>query len=213
MNITNHKLLHGCIRSSIAHAIMTNCYPDLAYEQSWDKINFSSQNGCGLRGTITFLPDCCIGAIRNDYRDGFEGLANIKSLMQKFPMKLQKIAEQETLQYLLVDHGDEAIPSVTSIFWCDSDGLYISEECRQSFNDDFSLFQNCCAPFDYAVDELVNYYGMDTSAYQLFLLLLEQKGDCLERRIVLTEQQKNMLPGSSISNTCVETLSELNIFL
>lgn len=54
------------LTASVYYAVMTNVYPLLSYEQSWDGRNFSFQNSAGARGTITFTDAFCVGAIRNE---------------------------------------------------------------------------------------------------------------------------------------------------
>jgi len=213
MNITNIQLLRGCLLSSIAHAIMTNVYPDLSYEQSWDGKNFSIQDENGRRGTITFLDDCCIGALRDDNADPIQGFEAIDKWMLDFPETIQSVAKAETLQYLLVDDGDASVPSVTSIFWCDNNGIYVNQECVQNLRADISLLENCYQPLDIALDALRDYYDMEPEACDLLLELWKCKGDSIEREIVLTKEQKQLLPGDDILSECVESFEELNILL
>lgn len=212
MNITSNELLRGCIRSSIAHAIMVNCYPELSYEQSWDGNNFSAQDGGGCRGTITFLDDCCVGAIRNERGQQILGFDAIDKYICSFPDVIQTTAKAEALQYLLVNQNGAAIPSVTSLFWCDDARLYVCQECEKNFREDVSLFKTCFLPLETATKVLVDYYNMDIATYCLFRWLVEQKGDSLSKKIVLTAAHKNMFPGIGINDACVEALSELNIF-
>lgn len=210
MNITSKQLLRGCIRSSVAHAIMVNRYPELSYEQSWDGNNYSAQDGCGRRGTITFLNDCCVGAVRNDMGQQILGFDEIDKYMCDFPDVIQTAAKTEALQYLLVKAG---IPSVTSLFWCGASRLYVCKGCEKNFCEDVSLFKTCFLPLETATKALVEYYNMDNAAYCLFCWLIEQKGDNLSKRIVLSAEHKKMFPGIGMNDACVEALSELNIFI
>lgn len=213
MNITNNQLLRGCIRSSIAHAIMVNCYPELSYELSWDGNNFSVQDGGQRRGTITFLDDCCVGAVRNEIGQQILGFEAIDQYMCSFPSMIQKTAKEEALQYLLVNNNGAVMPSVTSLFWCDDARLYVCPECERSFREDVSLFKTCVLPLETATKALVDYYNMDNAAYCLFRWLSERKGDSLSKKIVLSAEHKKMFPGTGMNDACVESLSELNIFL
>ena len=213
MNITHIQLLHGCLLSSIAHAIMTNEYPELAYEQSWDGNNFSAQDGCGLRGTITFVDNACVGAIRNEHKKAIQGYDAIKVCMSDFPDMLQLTAEQEALQYLFVDYKNQYVPAVTSLFWCDDDGLHISRDCAEAFQNDISLFESCCLPVDLEIQALSDYYNMNSNARRLLYDLWEKKKDCFSQEIFLSKDQKAMIPGSQIHIACKESLSELNILV
>jgi len=213
MNITYEQLFSGCLLSSIAHAIMTNAYPELSYEQSWDGNNYSIQDGNGRRATISFLDNCCIGAVSSEHGTTIQGLGAIKECLLDFPADLQLVAETETLQYLLVEHDNMIIPSVTSLFWCDKNGLYTNYARFRSFLDDISIFEICCLPLDAALKALISYYDMEPAACRLLLTLWEQKCACFSRRIILSEEQKLMLPNEFIHSACVESLSELNIFI
>lgn len=213
MNITSKQLLRGCIRSAIAHAIMVNCYPELSYEQSWDGNNFSVQDGGGRRGTITFLDDCCVGAVRNEIGKQIMGFDAIDKYMRFFPDVIQTTAKTETLQYLLVNRNGAAIPSITSLFWCDDAHLYVCQECEKSFREDISLLETCFLPLELATKALVDYYNMDHAAYCLFRWLCVQKGDSLAKKIVLSAEHKKMFPGMGMHDACVEALSELNIYI
>ena len=64
MDITRNNLFIGSLIASITHAIMTNVYPDLSYEQSWESNHYSIQNSQGLRGTISFEQEYCWPQIR-----------------------------------------------------------------------------------------------------------------------------------------------------
>lgn len=213
MNITYEQLLRGCLLSSIAHAIMTNAYPELSYEQSWDGNNYSIQDENGRRATISFLDNCCIGAVRSECRNTIQGLDAIKECMLAFPANLQHVAETETLQYLLVEHNNMIVPSVTSVFWCDKNGLYTNYARFRFFQDDISIFEICFLPLDAALKALTSYYDMEPAASRLLLTLWEQKSSCFSSKIILSEEQKLMLPGEFIHGACVESLSELNIFI
>lgn len=213
MNITRNQLLRGCIRSSIAHAIMVNCYPELSYEQSWDGNNFSVQDGSGRRGTITFLDNYCVGAIRNEMGLQILGFDAIVKRMCNFPNVVQTAAKTEALQYLLVNQNGAVIPSATSLFWCDDTRLYVCQGCEKDFLADITLFKTCFLTLETASKVLVDYYNMDNAAYYLFRWLIEQKGDSLSKRIILSAEHRKMFPGIGMNDACLESLSELNIYI
>ena len=105
MNISKADIFRGCLISSIMHTIKVNEYPELSYEQSWDGDNFSMQNSAGLRGTISFCPDFCIGAIRNDDDVNLDVKCDIQLKLEGFPSYVAQKAKKETLQYLLIDNN------------------------------------------------------------------------------------------------------------
>lgn len=63
MTIAADVLYKGCLTASIAHAIMTDVYPELSYEQSWDGGDHSLQDTAGMRGTLSFSDGICVGAV------------------------------------------------------------------------------------------------------------------------------------------------------
>jgi len=211
LNVTKNQLFRGSILSSIAHAIMTNTYPELSYEQSWDGCNFSMNDGNGIRGTITFLENQCIGAIRNESGNIVYGHEAILSLIKSFPLELSCIAQTDTLQYLLDHYGDEVVPGITSIFWCDCCKLYWISDNISSFKRDFELFQICALPQRDAITVLQAYYGMNADSLELLHELFEKKSSCFSERVVLSELQKLKIPGKVINDECSESFREMNI--
>lgn len=211
MNVTMEQFLEGSLVSSISHAIMTNLYPELSYEQSWDGCNFSMNNGNGIRGTVTFLNNRCIGAIRNERSTVFCGHEAILELIHKFPRDLIEVAKSETLQYLLEGSDCGIQPGITSAFWCDSTGLFWASNSFSQFSQDFELFKLCTLPKREAIVILQEYYGMGRNEVELLKELLIEKADCFFRQIVLTPSHKERIPGASINDECRVSLRELNI--
>lgn len=213
MNITKTDILEGSLISSIAHAIMTNVYPDLAYEQSWDGKNFSIQNSSGLRGTITFEFDYCIGAIRNDNTNIVVNNSSINEYMKCFPANIFHKAYEETLQYLLLERNGNIAPYVTSMFWADDFHIYFDKSCIDNLKEDFILLKNIIQPKEIAIAEWKAYYDMSSNAIELLTNLYEIKVLDFDSEIVLDEKQKQLIPGDFINYECVESLKELNILL
>lgn len=113
-------LFKGCLLASIAHAIMVAHYPDLLNEHSWSGKNYNVQDNMGIQGTITFENSYCIAAFRDDNSECLSGknkieLANI--YFKKLPKEFRKMAEMETLQYLLCDVNGIHKPVITTGFW------------------------------------------------------------------------------------------------
>jgi hypothetical protein len=190
---------------------MINTYPELSYEQSWDGCNFSLNNGNGIRGTLTFLDNQCVGAIRNDYGNIFRGYNTILGLIKNIPSELRHIVQTDTLQYLLDYYGDEIMPSITSIFWCDECNFHWISDNTPSFERDFSLFRTCVLPQRDAIAVLQAYYGMNSDSLALLDELFKIKCSCFSKRVVLNEQQKSKIPGNAINEECIDAFLELNI--
>ena len=213
MNVTRLMLFKGCLMASIAHAIMTNIYPEFSYEHSWDGSNYSIQNTSGMRGTITFETDYCIGAIRDDSSDYIISEKDIDKHIADFPLEIVRKAYDETLRYLLLDKNGYATPCITSIFYADDTGIHFNKENTDNLKSDFELLEDVIVSEEFAIDLWGDYYEMDSKAIELLRSLYEIKVKDFSSKIVLSEEQIQMIPGDYINDECVESLEELNIFL
>ena len=213
MNITKKEMFNGCLIASIAHAIMTNMYPELSYEQSWDGVNYSIHNTSGLRGTITFESDFCVGAIRNEKSDICVYGDSIRKHMMCFPNNVVHKAYEETLQYLLMERNGYIMPCVTSIFWANDITVYFEKKCIDVIKRDFILFEKILLQKEDAIDAWRNYYDMDSNSIKLLNELYQIKAKDFNSRIILSEEQKKLIPGICINDECIESLEELKIFL
>ena len=211
--MTQKHLFKNCILSFVAHAIMINAYPELFFEQTWDGKNYSIQDGYARRGTITFQDNFCIGAIRNECGRIIYGRKEIAKYMDGFPNYVTEIANKETLEYLLDYHGNEIVPAITSVFWCDEKMLYWGKQDKQQILEDCSLLETLFLPFDNALEQIKIYYDMTPSAVQLLLELVEQKDNDLSKQIVLSKHQQKNIPGGALNDVCIEALREINIAL
>lgn len=212
-NITKTDIFKGCLIASISHAIMVNIYPELSYEQSWDGANYSIQNASGMRGTITFDNDFCVGAIR-DEKSNFAVFGDaIQEQMKSFPLNIVHKAYEEAFQYLLVERNGTATPCVTSVFWANHTALYYEEEIADHIKNDFTLFENIILPKEKAVEKWKEYYGMETKVVQLINVLFQMKANDFFSTIELSKKHKELIPGAGINNECAEALKELNIIL
>ena len=213
MNFTRKEILDGCLIASIAHGIMTNLYPELSYEQSWDGANYSIQDSSGIRGTITFESDYCVGAIRNDASDFVVSGKAIQDFIRWFPAKIALKANEETLQYLLLEESGMVEPCATSVFWADDFAIHFDEAFSENIQRDFVLLERIFLPARAAIEEWIDYYDMPLCAVELLNELYQIKSRDFRSEIVLSATQKNKIPGSYINDECVESLRELNILL
>ena len=214
MNITKTDIFRGCLIASIMHAIMTNKYPELSYEQSWDETNYSIQNSSGLYCTITFDHEFCVGAIRNE-NDAFLGNSfNFKpqQYMNYFPLNVVQKANEETLQYLLVNNNGIVEPCVTSIFWADDTAINF-DRTIDSTERDLLLIEDILLSEEEAIDRWTDYYEMDDNAIQLFNEIYLVKKRNFTTKVFLSKEQISLIPGSLINSECVESLKEINVFI
>ena len=212
MDISKELLFNGCLISSIAHSISTNEFPEFAYEQSWDKRNFSINDSCGCRGTITFYDDFCVGAIRNERANQFYFGKEIYKIMKHFPKAVYDVLCNETLRYLLVNTELGDIPCITSIFWCD-EVLHHGTQNKKRLYQDLELLNNMVLPDQECFSAVAELCCLQDQSMSLVKELHDVKRADFFGRIVLSEQQIRGIPGGNIKPECVESLSELNIFL
>jgi len=99
------KLYEACILSSLTHAVAVGMYPELNYEHSWDKINYSMNDSEGCRATITFHKNHIISVFQDnscvdtdvDALDFFEGAPKIQKLIiRSIPEDTSRLAALET---------------------------------------------------------------------------------------------------------------------
>ncbi len=213
MNVTKNDIFRGCLIASLSHAIMSNVYPELSYEQSWDGTNYSMQNSSGMRGTITFEKDFCVGAVRNEESAIIVDRVSIQEHMISFPLNVIHTAYKETFQYLLLEKNGIATPCVTSVFWADHTTFYYEEKFIDNIKTDFALFKNIILPREMAIEKWKEYYDMDSKVVELINILYQMKITDFLSTIQLSEEQKKFIPGMYINHECVEALKELNIVL
>lgn len=213
MSITRQTIFKGCLIASIAHAIMTNKYPDFLYEQSWDGNNYSIQDSSGIRSTITFESNYCIGAIRDDTSSCIISGEDINKYISNFPLEIVRKAYDETLQYLLLDINNYVTPCITSIFYADDINIYFDKKMNDNIKSDFSLLENIIISEKSAIDRWKDYYDMDSKSIELLRTLYQIKVKDFSSKIVLSEEKIKLIPGDYICDECVESFKELNIFI
>jgi hypothetical protein len=117
-----HDLHEGCVLATIAHAVASLSYPELAAEQSWTGPSYNVQDSAGTLGTITFHAAGIFGAFF-DVRSSRAARANeVTAHLDDTPEPLL-VARDETLQFLLQDVDGRVQPVITSAFWSEADLL------------------------------------------------------------------------------------------
>lgn len=213
MHITRNDIFNGCLVASISHAIMTNTYPQLAYEQSWDGVNYSIHDSQGRHGTITFEKDFCVGVIRNDNSNDIICGDSIQAYMRSFPPRVVQTAQEEALQYLLLENRGVVMPCISSVFWVNHMGLYYDSVCANRIQEDFQLLENIMLPKEIAIKRWATYYGMDTEVLALVDFLYHEKSKDFFSTIELSKKQQKLISEKIICDECIEAFRELNVVL
>lgn len=173
---TREQLWEGCILASIAHAIMVGHYPEIAHEHSWDGINYNVQDSEGTRGTITFHPQCCVAAFRDESSHRISsGDFYWNQYFRTAPSDIIELAQAETLQYLL-DHVDgKAIPVITTAFWGQGNKLLSSDSWIEIADNGGAILEIQGMGFDSAIEAWIEYYDMNEEQVSLMRSIYERK--------------------------------------
>ncbi len=190
---------------AIAHAVTVPVYPEFSYEISWDGNNFSFNDSSGIRGTIAFTEDMCFAGIRNYCHEEI----NISEVFDLLSPKLQRLALDETLQYLLVSDGK---PSLNAVFWVENDSLsiYESKEYLYDIGGDFVAF--FFKDHNEQITYLQEYYDMNEAQLALVLKLYNAYKNTGYKGFILDPVDFDFLASSGEMEDCLESLAELNIY-
>lgn len=212
-DLTIDRLWEGCVYSFLIHAIATQKFPEFSYEKSWDQLNFSFNNTCGVRGTISFSGKKCFGAIRNDSfaKYYYAGERINKILRKKTEPDLAELAKNEALLYLLdiVPFSEEPVPVVTSMFTCDSTGLCDLIGKKKQFERDFEAISACRYPLDR--NYIKEMWELTDPQIQLAEQLFQLRRAGFSEPIVLTKEQIQTISEENLTPECIDVFSQINI--
>lgn len=174
-------LWQGCMLMSIAHAVFVADAPDLAHEISWDGFNYNMNNSQGSRGTITFHPDFFVAGFRNDELSSDSWSA--KDSLSQAPEKVIRLAEQETLQYLLENIDGEMLPSITTAVWGDKKQIFSCHPLEEMLERGGNLLEiqsmNPTSAFDACEEEYEFTEEQMTLLKKLFHLKIAQLNEAI----------------------------------
>lgn len=201
------KLYKACILSSLTHAVAVGMYPELNYEHSWDKINYSMNDSEGCRATITFHKDYIIAV----FQDSRCVNANINALdfFEGAPQEIIELAKKETLQYVLDNVEGLVKPVISSAFWGDWEALYSISSFDEIFENGAHIIETQLLPFDEAMEEWSDYYKLDEQQINFIKLLYKQK--IKENTFTLSNDDIQYLYGDV--QECLISLREMNILV
>jgi hypothetical protein len=203
------KLYEACILSSLTHAVAVGMYPELNYEHSWDKINYSMNDSEGCRATITFHKNHIITVFQDsscvnadvDALDFFEGA----------PKEIIELAKNETLQYVLENVDGIVKPVISSAFWGDWNELYSIIPFDEVVDKGAHIITVQLLPFKEAMEEWSDYYELDEDQIEFIKLLHEQKIKENKDNITLSNDDIKYLYGDV--EECLISLREMNIIV
>ena len=176
----------GCMLASIAHAIFVANNPDFAYEHSWDGNNYSTNDGQGSRGTVTFGQDFFVGGFRNE--EFSVETTEAKELFSQAPKRVQKIAEEDTFQYLLDEVGGSALPIVTTVLWGNDDQVFSSHPYDDMIEQGAHLLEIQASEYETGVKYWEEYYELTERQLTLLKKLYHLKLENPARTITLSAE-------------------------
>lgn len=211
-----NQLWEGCMLATIAHAIMVAHYPEISNEHSWDGINYSVQDNEGSRGTITFHPEFCVGAFRNDFSERLNSINNFKEVKRYFngaPKAIITLSEEEALQYLLEDIDGDVLPLITTAFWGIGNEFYTIDSFEDMYQNGVFLLERQLMDMDNAIESWAEYYDMDINQCNLLKKIFKRKLEQKNDKIILSKDEIQQI-GSSDKEGLYESktsFEEINI--
>lgn len=191
---TREQIWRGSILASIAHAIMVAHFPEIANEHSWDGMNYSVQDSAGTRGTVTFHPQYCVAAFRNEQSNRMTtGETNAEKHFKGAPPPIIALAEVETLQYLLDNINGDVSPVITTAFWGVNHHIVTNDEYESMIENGGFILETHVLDLGAAIDAWVEYYGMNEKQIILMKSIYERKVSNPRDVIRLTDVEGNMI--------------------
>jgi hypothetical protein len=124
------QLRKGSLLRTLTHAIWVVKDPSLAYEIGWAGTTYLVQNSMGGYGAVTFKASQTIGAFFDVHssRNPLKG-AQIRpvALFQGASEEVRKLANEETLKYMLKEYDGLVQPAITAAFWSNKEILSAAE--------------------------------------------------------------------------------------
>lgn len=209
LTLSPKKLYQGCLFAAIIHAILVGEYPELNYEHSWDGLNYSMNNSCGCRATITFHPQYIV-AVFQDYSRVIPG-KNAYEYLCGMPEDILKLTQTEALQYVLRNENGEIEPVITAAFWGTWEELSSSQTWSDIWENGGYILENQLLPHQQSFMRWDDYYGLSDGQMKLAQSLLDRRLADAGAPILLSPQEAGNLYGDI--EECAASLQELNIFL
>lgn len=201
-------LRKGCVLASIAYAVSAGEHAEMEGEHSWDRLNYCINNFAGIRGTITFHPEYIVAVFREEskadiYKNAYDYFAGATT-------NILKIAEIETLRYMLQDVDGEQKPVITAAFWGTWSDFYSTQSWNEILENGGSIIENYFLGYNEVMEQCKNKYGLKNKQMELIADLFRRKTSGMEWEIRLKDDEIKCLRGDLKKTK--KALRELNIF-
>ena len=194
-NWTVKDLYNGCLIASIAHAIMVAHYPMLSNEHSWDSSNYSIQDSCGIRGTITFYNGSCVGAFRDEKSTRIRTMHSFdpRAYLRNAPIDVQNMANNEALQYLLENVNGIATPVISCAFWGNEEGVFSNDSFDDFIKNGGSIIESHLLDFESTISALTEDYEMSNPQVTLLKMIYFRMIERPRKRVFLSKSEIDMI--------------------
>lgn len=210
---TSFEILYKrCILASIAHAIMVGKYDMLASEQSWDGANYNFQDMEGIRGVFSFEKECYVCAIQNsqNFLKGTDKI--VAQLLDGADKSICELAQNEALEYLMIDDEGKVVPAATAIFWGDRDSNY----CDISEQDFMEKSDRILLPYLFDEEDAVaywkDYYEMNSEQIQMLEELYALKMSSDSKIIMDNDIRDRLIQWFEEIDDCIESFAEMDMY-
>lgn len=206
-------LYERCIMASVAHAIMVGEYNLLASEQSWDGLNYNFQNTEGIRGVISFSKELYVCVIQNSADDVRYVEQRVLELFNGADEKIMKLAEDEALQYMLINYNGGIIPFISTAFWGNGNNIF----SNQSETEIIKISEKMIMPFLYSERDAIkywkDYYEMSDEQSKMMESIYERRIKSKGDLYLSADEKKKLIEWFSDIDECIESFGEINIFV
>jgi hypothetical protein len=175
---------------------MNITYPEEAYTQSWDGINYNFHQGSS-RGTITFdlSQEILVGAIREEQSSRINWYPKYRasSLFDNAPKGAQLLAEQETLHYLLDEIDGITAPVATTAFWNNGNQIILYDTFNDFIVNGGGFISDINIPLDRVCEYWNKYYEITIDEFKVInqLYNLKKSGNMRINRSDLNVKNDN----------------------
>lgn len=208
-----NTLYERCVMASIAHAVMVGEYGLLSAEQSWDGSNYNFQNMEGIRGVISFSENEYICAIQNNNMYNAYLGQHVSEILNGAETSIINLANEEALQYMLIDHKGKTVPFISAAFW-GSGGVNYSVQSEEQV---IKISEDTIMPFLYNENDAKmywkDYYEMTEEQIEFTEKIFKRRIN-VDGRLDLTVDEINKLKEwFNDIDECIESFQELEIYL
>lgn len=192
-------LLRGVVRTTIGNAIGFAMLPEMAYERSWDGANYSMQDSCGSRGTISFAGKAFVGVFRNDKSERCPWHSkkpyDVEPYFAGIPHDLRQLADKQCLRYVLDEFEGKTFPVITCAFWGDgiSERVQAAESWWAMQEHGARLTAEDFMTDDEAFEYLEENFEMPAEGVELARSIFERKWAVGDRTLNLTAEDMSVL--------------------